>query len=485
MVSQLWTALVGNSVMNLSAVPLFNTLASHTWPGIPDVRGGQLLSLLWQMERTQWLPTAEIERQQFQQLALVLRHALATVPFWRERGVPFALDDVSTLDLERWRQLPIVTREDIQIAGVSMHSSAPPSEHGGVTSQITSGSTGKPVQVLSTGLAELFWEAITLRDHFWHDRDLTAHLAAIRAVPSGRGVPPQGEQYAGWGKASNSLFQGGTSALLSIGATITEQVAWLTTQNPEYLITYPTNLAALLDKLSPASLPRLRQVRTFGEVVDTSLRQLCRAQLGVPLVDIYSCQEVGYIALQCPMLDGYHVQSESVLVEVIDERGNPCQPGEVGRVIVTSLHNWAMPLIRYELGDYAEVGTPCKCGRGLPVLRRIMGRRRNMFVLPNGQLRWPALELDNSHRPQQLPPVRQFQVIQRSLDEVEAVIAAYRPLTSDEEQQLTAWFYQSLGCDQFRVRFTYVDQIAPHPNGKYEDFRSDVAIPNASRDVTP
>ena len=89
---------------------------------------------------------------------------------------------------------------------------------------------------------------------------------------------------------------------------------------------------------------------------------------------MYTCQEAGYLALQCPDYPHFHVQSENVLLEVVDDVGQPCGPGEVGRVLITSLNNFATPLIRYELGDYAEVGAPCPCGRGLPVLKRIMGR---------------------------------------------------------------------------------------------------------------
>jgi phenylacetate-CoA ligase len=102
------------------------------------------------------------------------------------------------------------------------------------------------------------------------------------------------------------------------------------------------------------------------------------------MVDMYTCQEAGYLALQCPDHPHYHVQSENVLLEVVDDQGLPCAPGEVGRVLVTSLNNFATPLIRYEIGDYAEVGAACSCGRGLPVLKRIMGRYRNLLTLPDG-----------------------------------------------------------------------------------------------------
>ena len=97
---------------------------------------------------------------------------------------------------------------------------------------------------------------------------------------------------------------------------------------------------------------------------------------------MYSSQEVGYIALECPTGESYHVQAENVLVEVLDDQDRPCSPGDVGRVVVTALHNFATPLLRYDIGDYAEVGAPCPCGRGLPALRRIMGRQRNMALLP-------------------------------------------------------------------------------------------------------
>jgi phenylacetate-coenzyme A ligase PaaK-like adenylate-forming protein len=71
------------------------------------------------------------------------------------------------------------------------------------------------------------------------------------------------------------------------------------------------------------------------------------------------------------------VQSESVLLEIVDDAGRACAPGRAGRVVVTSLHNFATPLIRYELGDLAEFGAPCACGRSLPVISRVLGRSRS------------------------------------------------------------------------------------------------------------
>lgn len=193
---------------------------------------------------------------------------------------------------------------------------------------------------------------------------------------------------------------------------------------------------------------------------------------GVNVVDMYSTQEVGYIALQCPDYDHYHVMAEDLLVEILDDEGRACEPGQIGKVVVTTLHNFAMPLLRYEVGDYAEVGEPCPCGRGLPVLKRILGRARNLFVLPDGRRRWPAIELDPATAGSL--PVSQFQVIQRTLHDVEVKLVAYRPLTPEEEAGLRSHVTEWAGYP-FNVTFSYVDNIPRSAGGKYEDFRCEVA----------
>src|SRR3546814_5152572 len=85
---------------------------------------------------------------------------------------------------------------------------------------------------------------------------------------------------------------------------------------------------------------------------------LAREVWGLKIVDMYSTQEIGYLAFQCPQHDHYHVQAEAALVEVLNEAGESCRPGEIGQVVTTPLLNFAMPMIRYAVGDLAEVGPP-------------------------------------------------------------------------------------------------------------------------------
>ncbi len=140
-------------------------------------------------------------------------------------------------------------------------------------------------------------------------------------------------------------------------------------------------------------------------------------------------------------------------------------------MIVTSLHNFATPLVRYELGDYAEVGSECGCGRGLPVLTRIMGRVRNVLVLADGRRYWPNF---GSRGLNEIAPVLQHQFVQKAYDVIEARLVTAQPLTPQQEEALRRHIQSRLPVS-FDIRFTYVDGIPRSAGGKFEDFMSEVA----------
>ncbi|MGH8670719.1 MAG: phenylacetate--CoA ligase family protein, partial [Burkholderiales bacterium] len=224
-------------------------------------------------------------------------------------------------------------------------------------------------------------------------------------------------------------------------------------------------------------IPALKQARAFGETLKPDLRELCQRAWGVPVIDTYSAEEIGYIALQCPRHEHYHVQSENVLVEILDEQGRPCTPGEIGRVVITTLHNYAMPLIRYQIMDYAQAGEPCACGRGLPVITRVLGRERNLLTLPDGTLRWPSFL---SQRWSSIAPLRQIQLRQRSVENIDFYYVAQRVLSASEKSALVTVFQELLGYP-FHIELHHVDEIRYSPNFKYEDFVSELAPAGGAR----
>lgn len=426
-----------------------------------------LYSIFLQLERSQWLSPQDIEELQSRQLDALLAHVWNTVRWYHPRLRAAGIVPGDPVDRDAWQSLKPLTRRELQDAGETLHSSEVPPGHGKAGQKQTSGSTGEPVKVLRSGLDQLLWHAITLRDHAWHERDLSGKLCAIRA---GVTRTPDGKWQRGWGPPADILFDTGPSAALPIDTDVGEQVRWLAQREPDYLLIYPTVLGAVLRRLKDErmTLPRLRQVRTVGEILPDATRDLCRDVLGVPVVDLYSSNEVGNIALQCPHSDLYHVQSENLLVEILDSEGAPCAPGAVGRVVVTTLHGFAMPLLRYELRDYAEVAHPCPCGRGLPTLRRIQGRVRNMAVTPAGEVRWPLVGYAEYR---EVAPVRQYQIAQLARDQIEFRLVTERPLTAREEASLAAILRKNLG-DFPRIAFRYFRDLPLGANGKFEEFVS-------------
>ena len=173
-----------------------------------------------------------------------------------------------------------------------------------------------------------------------------------------------------------ALYETGPQTVLDRRAELADQVEWLRREAPAYLVGSPADVLALARAFEArqSTLPSLKGVQVLGGSLGAALRDACRAAWGAPVVHIYRAEEVGPLAVQCPEHEHLHIQCEQTLVEVLDARGKPCGPGEIGRVIATPLNNFAMPLIRYDVGDDAEVGAPCPCGRGLPVLTRILGR---------------------------------------------------------------------------------------------------------------
>lgn len=435
------------------------------WPAIHASDRAAVIDVLHQLEHSQWLAPERLAALQLRQLGAVVRHAHASVPFYRERWRS-AYDPARELTRERLAALPLLTRRELQDGFEALKSGNTPAAHGAVGEARSSGSTGVPIRILKTQLGLVFWNSFALRDHLWHKRDLRGKLAAIRL-----GKTPG--TFGNWGQATHDLVETGPAVVLSAGEHIETQFQWLRREQPDLLLTYPSitrELARHSLKIG-SGLSRLREVRTFGELLGPETRELCRSAWNVPVTDVYSAEEVGYIALQCPLQEHYHVQSEGVLVEVLDERGRPCAPGEVGRVVVTTLHNFAMPLVRYDLGDFAEVGEPCACGRGLPVLRRITGRVRNMLVTAAGERYWPAL---SDRKFFEIAPVRQRQVVQKDLDLLEVRLVVASPLTPVQEERLRDLILSGLPPG-FRLRFSYRAEIPRGAGGKFEDFVSEIS----------
>ena len=443
------------------------SVSGITWPRVTGGRDATLLALLFQFEQMQWAPPEQLRAWQTRQLQALLTHSLRSVPYYREKLGDAGFAPERPVTEEVWRNIPLLTREDILDADVAMQSSQVPKSHGRLSQRSSSGSTGKPVRVLSTELSGLFWDACTERDHIWQRRDMSKKLAVMRGRDA-KASFPHGLRAKSWGK---SVFASGPAVQLRIDCPIEQQAEWLARENPHYLQTAPQNLAALVEyfRAEGMHLPNLRSVSTYSGALPEGARRACREVWGVKIADIYSAVETGYLALQCPEHEHYHVPAETILLEILDAEGRPCPPGEEGRVVVTPLHEFAQPLIRYDVGDFAEAGGPCPCGRGLPVIKRIVGRARHMLTLPSGQQISPYFVVGLVGD----LPVAQFQVAQLAPDRLEARIVARGAFGAAEEARLLELLHERLPA-AYHIAVSYHDEIPRTASGKYMDFKSEM-----------
>ncbi len=389
---------------------------------------------------------------------------------WYSDTLPMAVDSASATALMKlWRDLPILSRDTVQANSARLTSSKLPKDHGTTSSVVSSGSTGKPVTVTVTELTNLFFDAINLRVPLWHNLDVNAVVAGIRVLRGDENDAAASDKPVGWVAG----HQSGPMYLFDVTRPVREQLAWLERIKPKYLLTLPTNLDALIRYTGSegVSCTYLRGVMTMSEAIAEGLHDRCMASWGIPVWDVYSAVETGLMALQCPETRHYHVQSEHVYVEILRDNGEPCDTGETGRVVVTDLHNFVMPLIRYDIGDYAQIGEMCACGRGLPVIDRIVGRARNMVCYPNGDQAWPLPWL--SREMLDIAPVQQIQIIQHSVHDLEVKLVVDNPLSKDAEEAMCAMLTRHLH-HEFCYQFSYVGDIPRSTGGKFEEFISHV-----------
>jgi phenylacetate-CoA ligase len=157
----------------------------------------------------------------------------------------------------------------------------------------------------------------------------------------------------------------------------------------------------------------------------------------------YGSREFMLIGMECSQHKGYHISSDNLYVEVVDEQGRPAAPGETGRILVTDLHNDANPFIRYEIGDMGAMATePCSCVLPFPLLARVEGRIQEYLLTADGS-RLTALFIP--HLMKEFVWVRGYQIEQEQPGKVRLNVLSDHEPTGAEQAPLIAALVGKLG----------------------------------------
>ncbi len=411
-----------------------------------------------------WRSREALESMRRRKLGRLVQHAYEHVPYYRARmdGAGLRPDDIQTpADLQR---MPVSTKADLRAAGGAALS--PPA--GSLITRGTSGSSGQPFVTHRTpaeARRRMLREFRALVRAGVKPLDRLAVLGPDRPRPT--------RIHARLGLYRQEVIRGSLS--------VEEQSRRLRAFAPTVLWAYPSMLRSVLIqhdyRLSRLARPRI--LITSSEVFDPVFRGQIVRDHPVEVFNFYGAIEVGRIAAECRAHAGLHIEADALIVELLDG-DRLVEPGETGRVVLTSLDNYAMPLIRYDLGDLsAEIPAPCPCGWPTPLLAAPMGRNSDMVTLPDGS-RMSATRLNFVLREQ--PDLRHFRFRQDRADRLEAQLVYARPPSPEARADLRARLEAALG-GQVQVDIRVVDEILVE-GGKFKYLVSSLPpaqVPDAER----
>jgi phenylacetate-CoA ligase len=404
--------------------------------------------------RSEWYPAERLQAEQQERLLEQLRHAYTHVPFYRRR---WPQDPVEILRSGAFGALPLVRRETVQACPEDFL--AETGDRSTWQRSKTSGSTARP---LESWLDARAWQQCKYSLKF---RRLLAsgwrpgHRVCIVEAVAAEALAEHADSYALPGERWLQPRR-----YLSLFEPTESHLEHYRSFRPHHIyapMSYLAGLARLWSEADRRRIP-LHTLQTSGEWFHPETRRRVSERFGVPVLDVYGSTEFKEIAWQCRELTGYHVNMESVLVEVLDERGAPAPAGTAGEVVVTSLTNRAMPLIRYVTGDRAAARAGvCDCGRESLRLDAFEGRTVDVLALPDGRRISPyAL----TTAVETCPGVLQYRIVQLERDRLDVPIV----LPGASESALAALRTTLAGVvgPAVKVDVRVVSDLPREPSGK-------------------
>jgi phenylacetate-CoA ligase len=332
---------------------------------------------------SQWWSAHQLRDYQRSQLSQLMRHAKASVPFYEHR-LDAVLMPNGDINWDRWSEIPIIKRADMISQREAMQAHELPPGHGPTGMVSTSGSTGVPVTVTVGALASLANNGARWRAQRWNDLDWSRDMVTRLGDDTPPLVPPYGQPTGPWGPPWVEAL--GNRWLLNVHLPSERVLAFIRDNHCAYLNTGPKTAYLYAYDAERLSISvHIDTILTQGAAASAEDRAMCKRSFGASIMEHYSAKEGGQMAHPCE-IGALHINAEICLIEILDAEDRPAAPGETGRVVVTPFFNTAQPLIRYEQGDLATVGSACPCGRHLPTIRSLEGRDIPLFSHPDGRL---------------------------------------------------------------------------------------------------
>ncbi len=430
------------------------------------------------LQKSQYDSAQIIQQRQWLRLQNLLLHAWDTVPYYRQKWSALGIHPLDIRSPKDFKELPVLRKQDIRQHFSELHSISYDRQR--LIHKTTSGSTGVPLTIAINNESMAWKRACTIRSDGWSGYRLGGRVAKVWGNPE--------YQRQGWkGKIRNRLLD--RAIYLDTRSVDDHQLSRFSKQLQQYPPSllfghaHSLYLLALYMKKHPGKPVQPDGIISTAMILPDYQRQLIEAVFGTPVTNRYGCEEVSLIACECEKHNGLHLNSDSLYTDVVEsieqkqssskslaENGSPSP----AHLCVTDLTNFAMPIIRYQIGDVVTCAPaePCSCGRGLPQLAKIEGRSADYILTPTGKLISGISLTENFAL--LIPGIAQIQLVQPELYSILLRIVLADGRCSVDEKLIEQLVQETFGT-QMRWGVEYRERIAQESSGKYRFCISPVA----------
>lgn len=430
----------------------------------PDER---FITQLKLMEKTQWWSYSEIKKLQLRRLKKLLHHANNNVPFYHKifKKLNFLPENISKV--EDLNKLPILTKEIIRNNFEDLYARNYLKEN--LIPTCTSGSTGSPMNFYVDRKWNACNNAAAFRAWSWASYNLGDKIAYLWGAPSDINNTSKRD------KIRNYLLR--TIYLDAFNLTNENMAIYaniLSKCKPKIINTYASAIFLFSQYLKEEEINsiRPRSIITTADMLYKYQRKTIEQVFDCEVFDYYSGRDTSLQAAECSEHTGYHLSIENAVVEFL-KKNEPVYSGQTGNIILTDLSNYAMPFIRYEIGD---LGTPsdemCPCGRNLPLMKSLNGRIFDVIVTPEGK----HLTGEYFHYAiidHNIQGIKEFQIIQNSPDKL-VIYIVKNPLININDSNRFINIIQKMVGENVEIKLQYLPYIKRNPSGKLRHVISNI-----------
>jgi len=404
--------------------------------------------------KQQWMKEKELNNLQLMYFKSLVKHAYNTVPYYHNKFRKIGLKPIDIKSLKDIKKIPILHKEDV----LNNYSDfiSKDKQYGWMLSkkrffsEVTSGSSGK--------------QFTTIFDLRAYDYLSIIHLRALMAT----GYNPHDKIAYYWYKPSEKKMHNFLGFMrtdyVSCKLSLTEQIALLSNLKPKFINYFSSSIYSIARMIGDKELKKIqpKAIITHGEVLSKNMRKVIEDKFNCKVFDHYASNELNKIAWECNKHSGYHINTDSLIVECL-HNNEQVSSGELGNLVITAFTNYFFPLIRYDIRDKGILSNEkCSCGRGLSLLGNIKGHSEDFVVLPDKQLIDPKEIIDILTT---IKGIKRFNLIQKTKKRVDVSVVLEENF-SDFIIEVTKKKLSNLFLDLLDIKIIPVDEIKKGARGK-------------------